>query len=657
MQIPYTDRYPEVVAVASQCTAAALSVVLWRRPLRTRATTGVLTAAIWVAALFPVAQDVVKRFGLNGGPADQLTSMPAMLQLSATLATMAAFFSGPRRYAALAMFGQLALLALMLHLRESDYELMFAHLLFYGALIGVNAEKSTPRAAGPPLARRTAILQDAIIFLVTVVGAAILCELVFDRLIYNGDEVAYTYQADVFARFRAYGPVPPCLSMFDNFWVFHLDGRRFSQYAPGWPLFMAPFRGFGVVWLAGPVMAGIAAVGIARLSRRCAVDLGSTSEQSSLIVRIAGPLGALLAMLGPSMALNGASRFPHTMVVACFAWAAESACALGETGRSRRSAWLYGLLLGTAAALGPAARPPDGATLGVGFFLYFAWLLVRRRIGWAGFLGTAISFALFGGLTLIILRLQLGEWFKTGYHIMERFHYWDGDPLSWPKPNEVKYAVPLSTGSYCWWPATPALGLAGLIVALGRRERRVPFMLVISGLAMNSFYWFVEFGRAWDNGLGPRYYLPHVVPMAVGSAAILGPIIAPLVARMGVMLERSQPPIGQQRLLPALLLVSCFVYGIYRFAPRTYPIEAREHHRMVGPLLALRERPLKNAIVIVEKGKVPADDWNTAQNDPMDPNPDVLMLIRHNEAELECARQHFPGRTWYRAGMTEIVPY
>src|SRR5688572_21781758 len=152
MQIPYTDRYPEVVAVASQCTAAALSVVLWRRPLRTRATTGVLTAAIWVAALVPVAQELVKGLGLNGGPADQLASMPAMLQLSATLATMAAFFSGPRRYAALAMFGQLALLALTLYLRESDYELMFAYLLFYGALIGVNAQKSTPRAAGSPLA-------------------------------------------------------------------------------------------------------------------------------------------------------------------------------------------------------------------------------------------------------------------------------------------------------------------------------------------------------------------------------------------------------------------------------------------------------------------------------------------------------------------------
>jgi hypothetical protein len=580
-----------------------------------------------------------------------------MLQLSATLATVAALFSGPRWYAALAMFGQLLLLGLTLYLRESDYELMFAHLLFYGALIGVNAKRTAPSAIGAPLSSRTAVLQDATIFLVTTVGAAILCDWAFDRIIYNGDEVAYTYQADVFARGKAYGPVPPCLSMFDNYWIYHVEGRRFSQYTPGWPLFLALFRALGVIWLAGPVMAGIAAVGIARLSRRCAVDLGSTPEQSAMIVLIAGPLGAVLAMLGPSMALNGASRFPHTMVVACFAWAVESLCVLGTPSLSRKRAWRYGLLLGLAAAGGVVARPPDGGTLGVGIFLYFLWLLVRRRIGWPAFLGTALGFTLCAGLSLILLRLQLGEWFKTGYDLAPVFRPREGVMvMSWPKPNEVRYGVPLATGSYCWWPAAPALGLAGLIQALGRRERRVPFMLVIGGLALNSFYFFIEWGRGRDNGLGPRYYLPLVVPMAVGAAAILAPIVAPMIARI-LPGSAGKSRFARMRLVLALLVMSSAAYGLYRIAPRTYAVEQRQHHHMLGPLLALRERPLKNAIVIVEWGKVPAEDWNTAQNDPMVPNPDVLMLIRHNAEEEECARKHFPGRTWYRAGMQEILPY
>jgi len=657
MQIPYTDQYPEVVAVASQCTAVALSAALWFRPLRTRTTTGVLTAAIWVAALFPIASVLVKRWGLNGGPADQLVSMPAMLQLSATLATMAALFNGPRWYAALALFGQLLLLGLTLYLRESDYELMFAYLLFYGGLIGVNAKRTVPRAVGAPLSSRTVLLQDGVIFLVTTIGAAILCNWAFDRLVYNGDEVAYTYQANVFARLKAYGPVPSCLSMFDNFWVYHLEGRRFSQYTPGWPLFLAVFRALGAIWLAGPVMGGIAAVAIARLSRRCAVDLGATPEQSSMIVSVAGPLGAALAMLGPSMALNAASRFPHTMVVACFAWSIESLCVLGMPSLSGKRAWSYGLILGVCAAGGLSARPPDGGALALGFFLYFLWLLVRRRIGWPAFMATALGFVLVGGLSLILLRLQLGEWFRTGYALAPVFHPREGVMgLSWPKPNEVRYGVPLSTGSYCWWPATPVLGLAGLIQALGGRERRVPFMLVIGGLALNIFYFFVEWGRGPDNGLGPRYYLPLVVPMAVGGAGMLAPIVASLIARI-LRSSGGKLPLAETRLIPAFLVISCAAYGVYRIAPRTYSVEQRHHHRMLGPLLALRERPLKNAIVIVEWGKVPAEDWNTAQNDPMVSNPDVLMLIRHNAEEEECARKHFPGRTWYRAGMTEILPY
>ena len=90
--------------------------------------------------------------------------------------------------------------------------------------------------------------------------------------------------------------------------------------------------------------------------------------------------------------------------------------------------------------------------------------------------------------------------------------------------------------------------------------------------------------------------------MAAGGAAILAPIVAPLVARI-VRESRTKIAVRGERLLPALLVVACAAYGIYRIAPRTYPVEQREHHRMVGPLLALRERPLKNAIVIVERGR------------------------------------------------------
>ena len=36
----------------------------------------------------------------------------------------------------------------------------------------------------------------------------------------------------------------------------------------------------------------------------------------------------------------------------------------------------------------------------------------------------------------------------------------------------------------------------------------------------------------------------------------------------------------------------------------------------------------------------------------------MLFLIRRGPEDEVCAREHFPGRTWYRAGMdTRLTPY
>ena len=145
-------------------------------------------------------------------------------------------------------------------------------------------------------------------------------------------------------------------------------------------------------------MAGILAIALARLSRRVASGLGGTPAASARIVSIAGVLGPALAFLGPSLLLNGASRFSHTMVLACFAWSIESLCMMCDRGVAHRPARGYGFLLGSALALGLATRPADGGLLAVGVFLYFVWALYRRRLRWNALLAAAIGFACFGGL-------------------------------------------------------------------------------------------------------------------------------------------------------------------------------------------------------------------------------------------------------------------
>jgi hypothetical protein len=647
MRRPYTLHYEEAVFVAGTSVAATLSALLGARPLRTPFATGCFLAALWLAALGPHVGTLTSALHVGTGPL-----VLVCLQLSATLTTLAMFAHGPRWLGAAAAAGQLGLLVLGLYCLESNFELSCAHLFLSGLLLGADALRSRWGREGALAPPRSYAWHDAALFAVTVVGAALVASHVFGRMTPNGDEIANSFQADVFAHGRAYAPVPPCAAMFENYWVFRHAERVFAQYTPGWPLFMAPFQRFGVIWLAGPVMAGVLAVGVAHLSRRLANGLGRTPEESGRIVAVAGVLGAALAMLGASMLMNGASRFPHTMVCACLAWGLEGLCVIAAGGAaSRRADIAYGALFGATAALIVGTRPADGMLLGTGIALYLVGAIRKRRISSTALLSAAVACALLGGLALVILRLQLGTWFKTGYAIAALYRPEAVLSFAFPGPKHLKHAIPLATGSYCWWPAAPAIGVVGLLMGLGGRERRLSVMLLVSGFTLHTFYFFVKFGRLGDNGLGPRYLLPLVVPMAVGGAAAL----APLLASWREPSPTSTPLGAATR---ALLVVLAAGVGTLVIAPLVYPVAREEYARGTAPLRAAARLGLKHAIVVLEDGRVNGVPANLAQNEPMAEDPATLFLIRRNDADEACARAHFPGRDWYRAGKDEtLTPY
>jgi hypothetical protein len=642
MHLPYTDNYPEVVAVAASSVAATLVAVQWARPLPRLASNVLFSAGVVATALFAWQPHLAALFA-----PDTLPRPAVWLEFAVTLTTLALLSGKPRALGVFAVVGQCALLWVSSWVKTSDHELMCAYLAWYGTLLGTYALRFLPRTSSERPARLSYPMQDAVIFLFSVLLATFVTARVFQFVVYNGDEVANTFQSNVYAHLRAYAPVPPCPSMFENYWVFQYEKRAFSQYTPGWPLFMAPFERLNVVWLAGPVMGGIVAVGIARLARRLSLGLAGTYEQSERIVAVAGPLGAVLSMLGPSLLLNAGSRFSHTMVAACFAWSVESAAEVASPRLSHRRSLFFGLVLGSATALGLAARPADGGFLGVGVFVYFVQALLRRRVAWRAFLGTCAGFAFFGGLTAVILRLQLGTWFATGYSLTERFR--PGFPISFAfaAPGELKYGIPIATGSYCWWPVAPALALVGLVRALGGRGRGVAVMLSVSSACLLTFYCFVAFGRGYDDGLGPRYVMPIVVAQGAGTGACLAPLVRRFIdalrspERLRLRLFRSTAP--------ALVALASAVYGVVEIAPRTYPVAYREHHESTAPLRGVRKAHLKNALVLIYPEDAIQGYWNLNQNRPMDPNPDVLLLSRLWFGDDLCAKAHFPGRSWYRA--------
>ncbi len=120
----------------------------------------------------------------------------------------------------------------------------------------------------------------------------------------SGDEHSYVYLADTFLRERLTNPAAPDPELFRMYRVFTLPGQTISQYPPGWPLVIAPFRALGVEWLAGPTMTLLLG-----LALRGALDR----------LRITPPIQSatlMLVLFTPFVLFNGGSMFSQSISAA-----------------------------------------------------------------------------------------------------------------------------------------------------------------------------------------------------------------------------------------------------------------------------------------------------------------------------------------------------
>lgn len=140
---------------------------------------------------------------------------------------------------------------------------------------------------------------DSVIIGAAVLLAGILAYTVAAIWPNSGDEYGYLYLADTLLHGRFYNPAPPAPGLFDFFWIGMHDGKSASQYAPGWPAFLAIFRALHIHQLANPALVG--ALGF--LISACLKQLEVSSE-----TRL--PLLAM-ALLCPFTIFNGASLFSH----------------------------------------------------------------------------------------------------------------------------------------------------------------------------------------------------------------------------------------------------------------------------------------------------------------------------------------------------------
>jgi hypothetical protein len=350
-------------------------------------------------------------------------------------------------------------------------------------------------------------------------------------------------------------------------------------------------------------------------------------------------------MLGSTLLINGGSRFPHVFVAAMFAWSVESLFQIAEPRLLRQGQWAWGAILGISTALMLSARPGDGGMLGAGIVGYFIFAVITKQIGLRAIGGAALTFTLLAGLTLVILRLQLGVWWTTGYSLSAIYYPWNNFAWSVPSPDEVKWGLPLATGAYCWWPCSVPVGLAG-IASLRGRARRMGVVFVTAFIPFLTFYILLEVGRGGDRGYGPRYVLPCVVPMAVGTGVMLAKLWERARSR-----EPGRSTLSSGGPLAAGLLAA--VVGIVRIAPLVYPHNYADVERHSVLASAIEVAHLQRAIVFAHDGISEVDPMDLPDNLPIDlyPNQDVLIALDRSPELERCVTENFPDRRVYHARM------
>jgi hypothetical protein len=644
---PYTTQPVEALLAAQTAVGFVLGAILWHQRMRPPLAAFLLLLAIAAAVVAPVDGDFWHGIGLTVSA----NHTKHVLKLGLVLAVIAVVLTRRPLASVLALLGAGGLWKLTSYIQESDAWLAALHLCFLGAIVGAYWRPSSlaPQARTSPATPLHRAWVDDVFFLVAgTIAGAVVATVLLHRWTNSGDEWADTYQAAVFAKLRAYGEVPRCSEAFRSFWVFQFSGRSFAQYTPGWPLFMAPFMWISAPWLAGPVSLGLLGAATCRLGRRAASASGAVAA-SSTEVRAAGRFAASAVLLGASMLINGGSRYPHIFVAATFAWSVEALCAICWPHSGDRKQALWGAVLGLSSALLLAARPSDGATLGIGLACYFVYSAVRRRVDWRAALAAIVAFCIVGGVTLLILRAQLGRWFTTGYSLTASLYPWFATKWSVPKATEYRFGVPLDTGSYCWWPCSPAVGIAGLMLLRGR-SRSLFFVFAAGYVPFLVFYTLLEFGRGWDLGYGPRFTLPAVLPMAVGTGVAF--------ARLWITARSRHSSVPALRLGgPVAVALACAALGIVRVAPLLYPVtytEVQNHNRLHE---AIDQAHLHDAIVLAGYGFNNTDPKDLPENLPFELYPDQDVLIA-NETEgevVECLRERYPTRRLYRALPTNPV--
>jgi len=447
---------------------------------------------------------------------------------------------------------------------------------------------------------------------------------------HSEDEVAYLFQARVFALNRLSVPTPKNADAFWTPFVPDYQGQRFGKYAIGWSLLLSVGVRFGAPWLVGTVLAVFTLILIAWLGR-CYYK-----PKIGLWAAALGLVTPGFLFLSGSFLSHTASLFWSTLALVLVYHLANKTHNPQFATRSFAAA--AGLSLGFTFITRPFAALGVGIPMGV----FLLILIFRGELLW-----TMLLWLVIGGLAIAVLN-PLYWWAITGDPAFNAYLLvWPYDRVGFgPDIGPWGYGLAtvvlntrlklqmLGTHLFGWPTWTNIIFLP--IPFVTRRANRWDWLLLgtIGGLVfVHIFYW--AFGGA-DGGL-PRYYydaLPAFLLLTVRGIQICFQY-----------LYRWQWGRFQTSWLLVTLLVGLVAYNLFWNLPPLLAAQKVKYNISPAPLQVVEQADLAQPALVIVKN---ATDWNNfavpfSANNPVLDGP-VVYAIDWNPGLTQRVREQFNDR-------------
>lgn len=348
--------------------------------------------------------------------------------------------------------------------------------------------------------------------LIAFVGAGLMADLVFERVPHIEDEIAYLFQAQVFASGQVYVDAPFHANCFFAPFVLDHEGRRFGKYPPGWPALLSLGLAMGQAWWVNAACTALTVALIFRVGREMH-DPG------------VGALAAGMGSVSPFVLLLSGSLMSHA---ACLLFATTFLWCFWR-GRAGGDGWSLGAGVTLGAAF--AIRPFTAFAIALPAILWMVWDVGQRwrRAGggsgrsWRRLWFTGLGFAPLALTVPLFNALWTGDPFLSPYVLFWPYDRLGFGPGHGPLPQGNTIWLGLSSAfaalghlaSYLHgW---PALSLFFVVLLFMFKPRRVAD-LFMAATACSLIFGYTFY---WTSGdvFGPRYAYEATSALLVLSAA------------------------------------------------------------------------------------------------------------------------------------------